>query len=121
MVVVKGILMLRIRKYWWHLNIFGIILTFLFAGFLTIWGVNAIAPYDRELDVRVNQSRDMGVIRAECLEINARAKFAYGAGISLGKISVLFLCLVFLIFILNIRFIQNGDSEGQVDSLHRDV
>lgn len=105
--------MALLRKYWRHFNMVGAIVTFLFGIFLVVWGINAVAPYDEKMDMRIKMATQVEMLRTECHEMNTKIKFAQGAGFSLIQIELVFLCLVFAIFALNIRLVREIKTGGQ--------
>lgn len=105
-----------LEKYWRHFNLIGAVVTFLFGMFLVIWGINAIAPYNEEMVVRIRAATKIETLRLECHEINEKIKFAQGAGQSLIQIELVFLCFIFILFALNVRLVRRIEAKENTNT-----
>lgn len=81
--------------------------------------MNALARYDDGIAARIETTPQIETIRMECGEMNAKNKFARGAGDALMRLEVVFLCFIFVIFILNIRLIRKIEATGQTNTSAR--
>ena len=88
--------------------------------FLLVFGANALAPYDAETDARIDSVNQIGTIRSQYHEFSSKVKFAQGAGISLAKIELAYLFLVFMTFVFNASPLRKVEAASQASPNKRE-